>query len=477
MSTSDFLAHALASLQETVAGELRDDLRSGRQREFAACAGRVLARLHADAAAAPALARERLARWRHLAGSTPGIAPDPPAEPLDELHAHAAQVGRVLNAAETHAAGWFKEAVSATRDYLGAYERASPRPNATAATGPRPTHTQRDRLSHYLATRYPGLPADAVISLRIVPGGRGKETSLFELAPNDILPARLVLRRDLTLSVTGASAYAEFPLLKAVEAIGLPVPTPILAERDPSHLGGGFIVMTEICDARAGGELFAELNDLTQLAPSFAPDVVRALAKLHSLRTHPSGTALGGHSSGGVDPLEMVRGFQQMFRGIAHKPPLHIATLLGFTWLIANPLPPTRPQRLVHGDIGLHNVLVRDGALAAILDWELAHLGDPAEDIAYAWSPLLRHLLTWDDFVAHYCRHGGEPEACDRRAVAWYSVWAHTRNSVYTAMHYDWAASGRRKDIECFNAGTDFFDRTQYYIAFELDQALEQQHP
>jgi aminoglycoside phosphotransferase (APT) family kinase protein len=474
MSTSDFLARALASLQETVAVELRNDLRSSRQREFAACAGRVLARLQTGVADAPALAAQRLERWRQLTGRTPRATPS---APLDELHAHAAQVVRALQAAEAPTDEWFREAVSATRDYLDAHERALPKPAAATAKGPEPTDTQRDRLSRYLAAKYPGLPAGAVTSLRIMPGGRGKETSLFELAPNDILPSRLVLRRDLTLSVTGTSAHAEFPLLKAVEALGLPVPSAILAEGDPSHLGGSFIIMTEIADARTGGELFAELNDLTQLAPTFAPDLAGALAKLHTLRTHPSGTALGGHSSGGPDPLDTVRGFQQMFRGIAHKPPLHVATELGFAWLIANPLPPTRPQRLVHGDIGLHNVMLRDGALAAILDWELAHLGDPAEDIAFAWSPLLRHLLTWDEFVAHYRRHGGEPQACDRQAVIWYSVWAHTRNSVYTALHYDWASDGQRKDIECFNAGTDFFDRTQYYIALELDQALQERHP
>jgi len=470
MSTSDFLARALASLHETVAVDLRDDLRSSRQREFAACAGRVLARLQVDQTAAPTLAAARLERWRQLTGTAPGAA----SAPLEELHTHAAAVGRALQAAEAPDAIWFKEAVAATRDYLDAYERALPTPGTAAATVAGATDTQRERLSRYLAQRYPGLPVDPVKSLRIVPGGRGKETSLLELVPNDFLPSRLVLRRDLTLSVTGTSAYAEFPLLQAVEALGLPVPSPVLAEHDPAHLGGTFIIMTEICNARAGGELFAELNDLQELASTFAPDVVRALAKLHTLRTHPSGTALRGHSSASTDPLEMVRGFQQMFRGIARKPPLHVATELGFAWLIANPLPPTRPQRLVHGDIGLHNVLVRDGALAAILDWELAHLGDPAEDIAYAWSPLLRHLLTWDEFVAHYRRHGGEPEACDRHAVAWYSVWAHTRNSVYTALHYEWAANGQRKDIECFNAGTDFFDRTQYYIAHELDQALQE---
>jgi len=476
----DFLGRELASLRQTVVA-LRDDLKTSRNREFAACAGRVLARMQFDVTSAPALAAAHLARWRRLnacaAVADAKLAPDS-GDSLRDLYAQAAHVSSSLDSVELDerravvAEPWFKEAVAATRDYLQACEQALPTDAAASAAVDAGGGTQRERLSRYLEARYPELPADVVRSLRIVPGGRGKETSLVELKPNALLPSRLVLRRDLTLGVTGSSAYAEFPLLQAVDALGMPVPKPLLAEQDPSHLGGSFILMTEIQDAQAGGELFAELNDLTQLAPSFAPALVKALATLHSVRHHPSGTELGGHASGGTDPLDMVRGFQAMFRDITHKPPMHVATDLGFAWLLASPPPQDRPRRLVHGDVGLHNVLVRDGELAAILDWELAHLGDPAEDIAYAWSPLLRHLLSWEEFTQRYREHGGDAQAYDRHAVAWYSVWAHTRNSVYVAMHYDWAAKGQRADIECFNAGTDFFARTQYYIARELDEAL-----
>jgi aminoglycoside phosphotransferase (APT) family kinase protein len=480
---NDYLGRELASLRQTVVA-LRDDLKSRRNREFAACAGRVLARIQTDLTRAPALAAAHLARWRRLnetallADNRVTADPDDPADSVRALQAEAARVSRALDGMPLEARGaasdgsWFREAVSATRDYLQAYEQALPADAWASAVVDASADTPRDLLSRYLAARHPELPADVVHSVRIVPGGRGKETSLVELAPNEVLPSRLVLRRDLSLSVTGTSSYAEFPLLRAVEALGVPVPTALLAEKDPRHLGGSFILMTEIENATAGGELFAELNDLTQLAPSFAPDLVAALATLHTVRHHPAGTELGGHASGGTEPLDMVRGFQEMFRAIAHKPPMHVATDLGFAWLLANPLPKDRPRRLVHGDVGLHNVLVRNGELAAILDWELAHLGDPAEDIAYAWSPLLRHLLSWEAFTTCYREHGGDAVAYDRHAVAWYSVWAHTRNSVYVAMHYDWAANGQRTDIECFNAGSDFFARTQYYIALELDEAL-----
>ena len=224
MSVNDFLGRALASLQDTVAVELRNDLRSGRQREYAACAGRVLARMQVDAAAAPGLAREHLQRWRHLTVETPAAAHG--TDPLAELYAHATQIGRRLHEEVAPAATWFKDAVAATLGYLDAVEHALPEPGAKLDTERAPPDDQQQRLSGYLAARFPSLPADAVRSLRVVPGGRGKETSLIELVPNELLPSRLVLRRDLTLSVTGTSAYAEFPLLQAVEALGLPLPTP-----------------------------------------------------------------------------------------------------------------------------------------------------------------------------------------------------------------------------------------------------------
>ena len=50
---------------------------------------------------------------------------------------------------------------------------------------------------------------------------------------------------------------------------------------------------------------------------------------------------------------------------------------LGFAWLDAHPLGTDRPLCLRHGDTGSHNMMSRDGHLAALIDWELAHIGDP----------------------------------------------------------------------------------------------------
>ena len=58
------------------------------------------------------------------------------------------------------------------------------------------------------------------------------------------------------------------------------------------------------------------------------------------------------------------------------------AVELGLRWLRAN-APEPAPSRLVHGDFSLGNFIVDESGLAAVIDWELAHLGDPAEDIGW----------------------------------------------------------------------------------------------
>ena len=53
-----------------------------------------------------------------------------------------------------------------------------------------------------------------------------------------------------------------------------------------------------------------------------------------------------------------------------------------FRWLAAHRPPPT-PPRLVHGDFRMGNLIVDESGLAAVLDWELVHIGEVYEDLAW----------------------------------------------------------------------------------------------
>ncbi|MGH9119307.1 MAG: phosphotransferase family protein [Acidimicrobiales bacterium] len=88
-------------------------------------------------------------------------------------------------------------------------------------------------------------------------------------------------------------------------------------------------------------------------------------------------------------------------------------------WLRAN-VACTGRLTLCHGDYRIGNFMLRDGRIIAIFDWELAHIGDPVEDIAYSGlplfrgrNPLLSHLLAPAEYFARYEARTGqrvEPE-------------------------------------------------------------------
>jgi hypothetical protein len=98
-----------------------------------------------------------------------------------------------------------------------------------------------------------------------------------------------------------------------------------------------------------------------------------------------------------------------------------------YTWLQdSRPVPAATV--LVHGDLRLGNVIVDERGLAAVIDWELVHLGDPLEDLAWAcvkaWrfgAPLdVGGLGTIDELVGAYESAGGRP--VDRQALHWWLI-------------------------------------------------------
>lgn len=77
-------------------------------------------------------------------------------------------------------------------------------------------------------------------------------------------------------------------------------------------------------------------------------------------------------------------------------------------WLQTHVPNDARPPVLVHGDFNIHNVLVHQGQLTGVLDWECAGFGAPEQDLAYIQPHISKHI-DWRRFVEHYLAHGGQP--------------------------------------------------------------------
>jgi aminoglycoside phosphotransferase (APT) family kinase protein len=209
----------------------------------------------------------------------------------------------------------------------------------------------------------------------------------------------------------------EFEVLRAVEPHGLPVPAALWMEADPSSLGRPYFVME-----RAPGTPVRRGDDATLGA--VARDLGTALARLHAVPIERLGLALPRPADGAAAAREELGRWADRYRSTR----LHPVPLLGalLAWLEVNAPRHEAPVVLLWGDPGPHNVLVADGRVSALLDWELTHLGHPLDDLGAAvWASAgLDPVL----IVEAYEGERGAP--VDREVLAWFECLACVSRSV-----------------------------------------------
>jgi aminoglycoside phosphotransferase (APT) family kinase protein len=143
-------------------------------------------------------------------------------------------------------------------------------------------------------------------------------------------------------------------------------------EPDPAVLGHPFFVMEHVAgSARTDDQGLGDMLRAVAGLHGLGADAVDEIAALDDL---PAGSA----PERAIDA--QLRHWHDVYRSAVANP----IPLLerGFAWLRAN-LRPTGPPAIVHGDPGPGNALQDDTGVVAVIDWELAHAGDAAEDWAY----------------------------------------------------------------------------------------------
>ncbi|MGZ6778259.1 MAG: phosphotransferase family protein, partial [Mycobacterium sp.] len=126
-----------------------------------------------------------------------------------------------------------------------------------------------------------------------------------------------------------------------------------------------------------------------------------------------------------------------------------------FRWLAANRPAPT-PPRLVHGDFRMGNLIVDESGLAAVLDWELVHIGEVHEDLAWfcirAWRFGAPEALgagglgSVETFLSAYEEAAGR--ALDREAFRWWLTVATLRWGVICRFQAERHLSGQTPSVE-----------------------------
>ena len=213
------------------------------------------------------------------------------------------------------------------------------------------------------------------VTVAPVAGGRSNLTSIV----TDRGGRRVVVRRP-PLSGVLASAHdvvREGTIMAALAPTAVPVPAVLGSEEDPEVIGAPFLVMEHVDgmvvrDEAAAAAITAPQRRALGLATA------RTLAAVHVVDVDAVG--LGGLARrDGYLARQLARWAGQLERGSDRPLPMleEVARRLGAA------LPEQDGVALVHGDFRLDNLIVdtASGAVLAVLDWELATLGDPLADL------------------------------------------------------------------------------------------------
>ena len=290
----------------------------------------------------------------------------------------------------------------------------------------------QERIEAFLREQMPDVKGLRVKGISRPPMGWGKVTLMVELDGEGLPYPSVVIRQDAALSGTDSRVEDEYPILKFVSDHGLPVPKPLFFS-DDGRFGRPFMVMPRLSGA-VGGGLGGPNPECTREALF---DLARFAAKLHTL--DPRYSDLPARWRQTPDKDANRRAVAEVHRRLVDNQvaplPLARGTLL---WLEQNAPPALDRPIIVHSDLGLWNLLVDGPKVNAVLDWELAHIGDPMQDLAYI-RPLLGDRMTWQEFVGAYANAGGQEYRPD--AIEFFGILGDIRNVMFTEIMQRMAVS------------------------------------
>jgi aminoglycoside phosphotransferase (APT) family kinase protein len=224
----------------------------------------------------------------------------------------------------------------------------------------------------------------------------------------------------------------EYAVLHGLAEQGVRAPR-VLGYDPEGHLFGTPAVLLQRLSGSADAVAYLGADPAVGRARTL--DLARAAAELHGARAELDGIGPG-------EP-ELVQ-WQRQFVTARQEP--HPALGWLFDWLSDSYVPPKEPV-LVHGDFRPGNVLYDQTRIVGLLDWEMAHLGHPAEDLAWAyrdlWSPA--RFVPLEEFVAAYVEAGGAEIGAD--SLLWHRVFCEVKFATISLLAARSFADGTSQNL------------------------------
>ncbi len=334
--------------------------------------------------------------------------------------------------------------------------RGDARVALVAAAQDAPTVT-REALQN--ALRRLGHRNAAVTSMRIVVGGRSKQTILFSADGVSPWPSDLVMRRDMLVGSLGTSVVNEFALLRLLHRQGVQVPKTFHLEEDHDVIGTPFLLMQAVAGAMDGN---------ITAAPASREKVLAAARSLAQIQRIPPDTMapallhLGEAATRETMAAEIER-WHSTWRAQARS--RSVSMEAAFRYLRDHVHAADMSPSFVHGDYSFHNILYHGDSLTAVLDWELAHIGHAAEDLGYI-KQAVQSTIPWTDFMLAYQDAGGAAVSAD--ALRFYGLFGQVRLLMKVFIARQLFEEGRTDDILKADVALFWLPRIVHQISREM---------
>jgi len=311
------------------------------------------------------------------------------------------------------------------------------------------------RLAAYIANQLDEAERVRVEELERIFGGASRETYRFVLhwtESGQERQRRLILRRDPPGSLIETERAVEFAAYRAFHGSAVPVPDALWLEEDTSHLDHPFFVMEEIAGFEASPQAIVQ-PPYAEHAASFARQMWTILGEIAKADVGKLGV---------LSVMKPVAPEHCWQRELAHweavidedelapQPIIRAA----IRWLRRNPPPPPARISMVHADYRTGNFLYdTQGSIRAILDWEMAHLGDPLEDLAWSINPIWRWagddrcggLATRDEAIRIWQEASGLE--ADPEALRWWEVFSSVKGQGIWVSSAKEFTDGKNQDL------------------------------
>ena len=301
------------------------------------------------------------------------------------------------------------------------------------------------RLQQFLEANLEGARDIRIDNLAPITAGNARQAWEFDvrwLDGGEERKVSCVMLRKAEAGQLETDLAREFRIVAALWGSGVPVARALWMDSEGRWLERPSFIMEKVAGAT---DFFALLKpEAAERSRAIAQQLATIAARLHTLDWRKLGVDFLPATTPETAAAQQISYWESLF--LKHRMEPHPVMVAAFIWLKEHQ-PIARRISIVHGDFRFGNFLYEEDRINAMLDWEMVHLGDPVEDIAWAyrslWGP--QAFLSLDEFVSRYTELSGI--SVDPDTLRFYRLLGEVKHSIISLTGARSFMDGRTRNL------------------------------